>query len=115
MNNTPLEAEEQKTFVEYLKLRKIKHSAIPNSTFTRSWKQKMNNKLMGVNAGLPDLLLIIKDRVVFIEMKRAKGGRISNEQELWINCLNKCDGVNAYVCYSCDEAINLVEELTKIK
>ena len=111
MNTTPLESEEQKVLVEYLELKNIKFSAIPNSTFTKSWKQKMFNKAMGVRAGLPDLLLIINNKIVFIEMKRAKGSVISDYQKDWMVKLNNCEGVNVYVCYSFEEAKAVVNKL----
>jgi NAD+--asparagine ADP-ribosyltransferase len=110
----PLESEEQKAFVEWLNYNKIKHSAIPNSTYTKSWKQKINNKLMGLNPGLPDLLLIVNNKLVFIEMKRRKSFKISDSQAEWIKALNECDGVKAYIAFSCDEAISIVENILKI-
>lgn len=110
----PLESEEQKAFVEWLNYKKIKHSAIPNSTYTKSWKQKLNNKLMGLNPGLPDLLLIVNKKLIFIEMKRRKNYKISEHQTEWIDKINECEGAAAYIAYSCDEAINIVEHILKI-
>jgi len=43
-NTTPLETEEQRTFVQWLEYKKLIFTAIPNSTFTRSWSQKAKNK-----------------------------------------------------------------------
>jgi len=107
-NNLPLEASEQMAFVQYLQARNIKHSSIPNSTYTTSWKQKRHNKDMGLNAGLPDLLLCLPNILLFIEMKR-KPNKPSPEQKEWINRLKLYDGVEAHVCYSCDEAISCVK------
>lgn len=45
----PTEYEEQVALVQYLNLMGIKHTSIPNSTFTTSWGQKMKNKKMGLH------------------------------------------------------------------
>jgi len=109
----PTEHEEQCALVQYLELKKLKFTSIPNSTYTKSWKQKAKNKAEGLRPGLPDLLVIVKDHLVFIEMKRVKGGRVSEHQETWIAALNDCKSVQAFVCYGADEAMNLIERLNK--
>ena len=108
-NLIPYEEGEQKAFVSYLELKGYKFTAIPNSTFTRSWKQKNHNKAMGLRAGLPDLLVIINDTLHFIEMKRIKGSSISKDQKAWIEALGKCENVEAVVCKGFDEAREYVE------
>jgi len=109
----PLEENEQRTVVEYLRLKNIKFSNIPNSTFTTSWNQKRKNKEMGLNPGLPDLLIILPNLLLFIEMKRIKGGTVSEYQKEWIEELNKINGVKAIVCKGADDAINKIETLIK--
>lgn len=106
----PTEFEEQKVFVEWLEAKGLKFSAIPNSTYTTSWNQKRKNKESGLRAGLPDLLIILPacKGLLFIEMKRTKGGVISPEQQGWINELNTLDGVEAAVCKGAAEAISKV-------
>ena len=75
------EYEEQKLVVKYLELKHIKFTAIPNSTFTKSWSVRVRNKVSGVRPGLPDLFMIINSIGIFIEMKRKKGGVVSEEQK----------------------------------
>lgn len=104
----PTEADEQKTLVHYLTLRNIPHFRVPNETYTTSWKQKMNNKLLGVSRGVPDIFIIVGGRLVAIEMKRIKGGVVSKEQQGWIDELNNA-GVEAVVCKGAEEAIAFVE------
>jgi len=111
-SKVPTEAEEQKIFVHYLVLNNIKHFRVPNETYTTSWKQKMNNKLLGVSRGVPDIFIIIKDNLVAIEMKRLKGSVTSPEQKVWIERLNKA-GVYSKICFGAKEAIALVEELNR--
>jgi hypothetical protein len=109
----PLEEEEQENFILYLEKlisegKNIKYSSIPNSTFTKSWKQKRKNKTQGLRAGLPDLFLIVNNRPFFIEMKRING-KLSDCQKEWINAINECEKLKAVVCYGCEEAKNIVE------
>ena len=111
----PLEHQEQRDFVEYLNLKNIKHTSIPNATFCTSWKQKFKNKAEGLNPGLPDLLICLPDRLLFCEMKRVKGGVISSFQKSRLEALNKYDGVEAIVCFGCQNAIDEVEKRLKKK
>ncbi|MCX6785942.1 MAG: VRR-NUC domain-containing protein [Candidatus Komeilibacteria bacterium] len=105
------EDDEQKALVEYLELRHLKFTAIPNSTFTRSWAVKMRNKALGLRPGLPDLIVISPaNRLLFIEMKRVKGGVVSEFQKSWIEALGSCPGIKAVVCKGADEAIKFIKE-----
>jgi len=109
--SVPLESEEQRAVVDYLEFRGLKFSSIPNSTFTRSWKQKTKNKQEGLRAGLPDLLVVTKDHLLFIEMKRLKGGKVSSVQKEWLEALNKInDGVVAKICKGAEEAIEFINK-----
>lgn len=108
------EHQECAAFVQYLNLKNIKHTHINNEMWTKSWKQKMKAKVEGVSRGVPDYLILLKDKVVFIEMKRIKGGVVSSEQKEWIDELNKIGGnVKANICYGADQAINYIESLIK--
>lgn len=105
----PLEEEEQIVLVEWLELHNLKFSAIPNSTYTKSWKQKIKNKRMGLRPGLPDLLVIVNDTIVFIELKRRSGGVVSPEQKEWQENLNRCNDVHSYICKGASAAIAILE------
>jgi len=118
----PTEAQEQETFVEWLELKGYKFTAIPNSTYTTSWKQKIKNKRVGLRAGLPDLLVIVPNEnkkpnsiLVFVEMKRkgAKVSAVSDEQGRWLSALNWCEGVTAEWCAGVDQAIKFIESISK--
>lgn len=124
-NNTPLEAAEQQTVVEWLNLNGLKHTMIPNDTYTKSIKQKMRNKRLGLNPGLPDLLILIpKDKskdgegyAIFCEMKRAKKSlsTVSKAQQEWHDAINglNCLNVQAYICYGAAEAIKVISHYLK--
>lgn len=50
--------------------------------------------------------------LVFIEMKRRKGGVTSENQKKWIKTLNEA-GVQTVVCKGSDAAIEFIESITK--
>jgi hypothetical protein len=107
----PTEEDEQSAFVEWLETCGYKFSALPLSTYTKSWKIKTRNKRVGVRAGVPDMIVIVKNRLVFIEMKRIKKGVISDAQKEWIEELKKCVGVLVYVCYGFENAKEVIEKI----
>lgn len=110
-NNTcPKEDDECYTFVAWLELKKLKFSHVPNSTFTKNWAVKMKNKRMGVRPGVPDYIIVTKKGLLFVEMKRLKGGVVSEFQKDWIASLNACRGVEAKICRGNQEAIDFVSE-----
>lgn len=74
--------------------------AIPNGGL-RGKSQAMALKAEGVAPGVPDLF--IPSMKIFIEMKREKGGKPSEEQIDWINYLNS-NGYTAVICQGFEEA-----------
>ena len=107
----PTEYEEQCTFVDWLEVKGLKFTAIPNSTYTTSYSQKRKNWATGLRPGLPDLLVITPKGLAFIEMKRTKKSHTSPEHKEWVDLLNKCPGVEARICYGAQEAIHFISEL----
>ncbi len=115
-NISAKETEEQETLVCYLEIKKLKFSAIPNGMYTKSWNVKRKNKREGLRAGVPDMMVILPKKLLFIELKREKGGVVSPEQKEWIERLNEIgDQVEAVVCRGCGEAIDKIEKELKIK
>lgn len=114
---TVSEHNEQSSFVEWLEVNRYKFTAIPNSTFT-SFSQQRKNKSEGVRPGLPDMLVIVKNQLVWIEMKRkdrkpkrgGKGG-VSDVQKEWHDILNKCDNCQVFVCYGDLEAREVIRSI----
>lgn len=71
----------------------------------------IRNRQLGVKKGVPDLFYPVPSggyHGLFIEMKTA-GGRVSPDQERWIQCLNGF-GYKAVVCYGWKEAKNAILE-----
>lgn len=124
-NTTPLEDVEHKRVVQFLVRKGLPHFHVNNEMWTKSIKQKLRAKEMGVSSGVPDLFVVIPSsggkysvndyvdideqvifnhRLVVIEMKRRKGGVTSENQKRWLEILNAA-GVEAVVCNGADEAI----------
>ncbi len=117
MNTTPLEKEEQINFVQYCELNNIKVIStqngfkMPKQNF--NWAAYANTlKRMGMSKGFPDLIILEQNKsktheVLFIEMKRQKGGVLHDEQKEWIKKLDEagyCVGVGK----GCESAINIL-------
>lgn len=102
---------ECEVFADYLRLRNLKFAHIANESGMRLPIGVIRKRVrMGYGKGVPDYLIIVNNHILFIEMKREKGGVVSPEQKEWIEILNAVAGVKAYVCRGATEAINLVEE-----
>lgn len=92
-NNTPLEHDECIALVAYLDIlvkqgKVIAYTHIPQETYTKNWGTKMRNKREGVKSGIPDYLIVFKNKkILFLEMKRQKGGTVSVEQKDWLEKL----------------------------
>jgi hypothetical protein len=118
VNHSPKEIHEQRLLVKYLELKRLKFSSIPNSTWTSSYAEKAKNRAQGLRKGLPDMLVFLpahksvflEAKLIFIEMKRQKGGRVTPEQKEWIECLGQVDNVIACVCKGFQEAKNLIDK-----
>lgn len=113
---TPSEGAEQAALIEWAhrasgrcpELRLLFH--IPNGG-SRGKVEAARFKAEGVKAGVPDLFLPVARggyHGLFIEMKRKKGGRVSEAQKGWITALNK-QGFYAVVCYGCEDAAKTIK------
>ena len=101
-------------FLEKLKEEQIEiyYTAIPNSTYTISWASKAKNKKLGLRAGLCDMFLIVNNVPFFLELK-SLSGKLSKEQKNWIEKINKTNIIKAYVCYTYEQAVDLVLRILK--
>jgi len=109
--NFPTEREEQKTLIQYLRARGIPFYAVPNGG-SRNPIEAKNLKAEGVSAGVPDICIPVPNKKyhgLYIEMKRQKGGRVSEKQKEWIDRLNQ-NGYLAVVCRGFKEAKIVVEK-----
>lgn len=98
----PTEHAEQVNFVNWLEFNYPEHKvfAIPNGEH-RAISVAQRLKAEGVRKGVPDLF--IPSLKLFIEMKRQKGSRTTQEQKDWLAYLDSC-GYYSSVCKGFEEA-----------
>lgn len=121
------ETNHQATVVEYAETLGIMVCATAQSTFTKSWKQKMTNHKLGVRPGMLDVFFGIpahlsidnEARVVVIEMKKERGVRggnngskVGDEQAQWLLMFREA-GIPAYIARGSDEAIAILNKYVK--
>ncbi len=118
----PTEGEEQEALFEwaetmeykYPELRALYHIANEGK---RSKATGAKLKREGLREGVSDIHLPVKRGQygsLYIELKRRKGSRVSDEQREWINLMWEL-GNAAYVCYGWEEARERIEEYLKLK
>jgi len=113
----PSEADEQKALFEWAAWAKVKYPAlalmyhIPNGG-SRNPIEARHLKQQGVMPGVPDICLPVPNphhSALFIELKRRKGGRVSDDQRGWIAALNRVGNL-AVVCKGWEEARDVILE-----
>lgn len=109
-NTTPLETEEGKVFVAYLRVKGYKFTHIPGETggTQEALRRAIRMKQQGTSKGFPDYLVLKDEHIIAIELKRQKGGVVSPEQQEWLKALADC-GVACAICHGAQEAIEFVE------
>lgn len=80
--------------------------AVPNGG-KRNRITAMKLKAEGVRSGVPDLF--IPSLFLFIEMKKPEGGKVSDNQKIWIEYLNQV-GFKAFVANGFEEFKRIVED-----
>ena|SRR5580692_6545645 len=104
------EDQEQKLLTDWLNLKKIRFYAIPNGG-SRNLLEAIKLKRTGVKPGVPDLCLPFPSgdwHGMYIEMKRKEGGRISQQQQDWLDYLF-ANGYYVGVAYGFEMAKEMVE------
>lgn len=111
MNITPYESAEQAALFKWAHMARGKWPElgmlfhIPNGG-SRDPREAHNLKLQGVRPGVPDICLPVPRggfHGLFIELKRRKGGTVSEDQRGWIDALTR-QGYRATVCRGWDAA-----------
>lgn len=89
----PSEHSEQIVIAKWLRKRRVRFIHVPNGMW-RSKREGQILKAMGVQAGVPDFLIFDKPFGglgpyvgTVLEMKKLVGGRLSSDQEEWLEIL----------------------------
>lgn len=112
MEFTPTEDQECYVLADYLRAKGYLFGHINNEFYTKSWKQKSRQLAMGTAKGFPDYVIIANGKLVMIEMKRTRGGVVSEHQKKWIAELTAA-GITAIVCRGAQDAIKKLTEIIK--
>lgn len=87
----------------------IRFYAIPNGGHRNKW-EAAKLKRCGVQSGVPDICIPIPSgsyHALYLEIKRVKGGKVSDNQILWLSYLRE-KGYYADVGYGFDEAKDII-------
>ena len=130
MNTT--EYQEQCNLVQWLRLNNIFHFAVTNENNTYKQDRKyamiaaVKEKKSGKVKGTSDMVVLLPNKILFIEMKRKrkvlKSGKLSTsnsktsiEQLAFIDRVNKLDYAEGRVCFGFLESKAFIEENLKEK
>lgn len=84
--------------------------AIPNGG-TRNAIEMQNLKREGLVVGASDMVVVLFDKVLFIELKRdSKKAKVSKEQIAFIKRVSLSNVCESAICYGYDEAVNFIKE-----
>lgn len=103
------EDQEQAKLSAWMSKEGIKHFAIPNGGM-RNMIEAVKLKRCGVMPGVPDIMVPIPSgsyHGLFLELKRIKGGRVSQSQLHWLTLLRDF-GYYADIAYGFDEARDII-------
>lgn len=121
-NTTPTEAAEQVALFQWAELMSGKYPvlrkmyAIPNGG-SRHILEAVNLKKQGVKRGVPDVFLPVARKEfhgLYIEMKRLKGGKASEDQMKYFVDL-VFEGYRVVLCKGWIEAKEVIEEYLTVK
>lgn len=112
----PPEHDEQVVLVKWLRAKNIFHFSIPNSSalssLNRNTAIKVGSVLKseGLIKGASDLVVMLPNKVLFIELKRASKSlsTVSEEQIMFIDKVNQFDYADGKICYGAKEAIKFI-------
>ena len=105
----PTEHQEQVAFIQWFRQSYpgVRIFAIPNGE-ARSQSAGARLKAEGVSAGVPDLFIPAWN--TWIEMKRSKGGSVSEKQKDWLAYLEGI-GHQVFVCKGADSAKEVAQKV----
>ena len=114
MIKAPLEHEEQRTLVQYCKVKKLLAYSTPNGAMLKGNKlqraRQMNKlKAEGLLIGVSDMTILLPNKILFIELKRVKGSTTSQAQKDFIDKVNQYPYAVGSICKGAKEAIEFIE------
>lgn len=114
LSGIPTESQEQRAFVKWWRMQypSIRIFAIPNG----GMRDAITGAILRAEGALPGLPDLFCPRLLlWCEMKRSKGGIISDAQDDWHNYLVVDCGHTVLVTHGCDDAIGQVKLFMKYR
>lgn len=114
------ETKEQAKTVTWCKEQGLEVYGTAQATYTTSWWQINQNRSLGVRKGVSDLIIFIPahrsvtgtTQLIFLEMKKIKGGITSPEQKFFLDLANQVKGsVYGVVCKGYEAAVQYLTPL----
>lgn len=111
----PKEDHEQREVVKFLRKNKIHFFSVPNSQQMSGVNRNVAVRIMGtlkalgLSPGVPDLVILMPKKLLFIEMKRLHGGVVSKFQIHWGTVINSFDYAESFICRGHEQAITLIK------
>jgi len=102
-------------FADWLRAEGIPFSHLPLSTYTPSWTVKARNKRLGVSPGVPDYIIALPHMLLWIEMKKKKGGRVAPAQTEWLDRLSIYPVSQAFLAHGFSAAKEIVSRFRGTK
>lgn len=102
----------QSKIVNYLRMEGVLCFHVPNGTNVSNVRTRSLLKRSGLMSGVSDLIIVLKNRVVFVEVKTKKG-RQSENQEFFQNQVQTL-GFEYYIWRDLQQAIDFIEEIKKV-
>ena len=125
MSKLPTESIEQQKLIQWLKVKKIFHFAVPNGSVLKGTplqraKQMQRLKNEGLLVGVSDIVVMLPNKILFIELKRARKTltsgklsishtKVSGEQKSFMKRVNEFDYADAYIAYGANEAMQIIQ------
>ena len=98
----------QSDIVSYLRLNNILVFSVPNGSYFARVATRMLMRRSGLLSGVSDLIIVLKNKVVFAEIKTPKGRQSDNQKE-FEHKVTKL-GFSYEIWRSLDDAINWYKE-----
>lgn len=113
-SDIPSEHWEQMQVVNWLRKNGWIYFAVPNGGSRGGGAiEGARMRSEGVSAGVPDLICIAPVQCV-IEMKRSKGGRLSDSQREWLEKFHGTGNWRCKVAHGHEEAIEFLKEIQSV-
>lgn len=98
----------QTAIINYLRMNNILCFHVPNGAYFKSIATRSLMKRAGLLSGVSDLIIILKNRIVFIEVKTKKGKQSEN-QKIFEKQVKKL-GFEYYIWRDVFDAVNFLEK-----